>query len=107
MEITCPDLDTIKAVHKKKGLELRTASGLDGTIRNSNGSGTEVVDAMLGTIEQSLAKDQKIADLEKELSSRPTYWAYQQACKAIEHWRKEAKRLGKKAGVVPREMKRK
>jgi hypothetical protein len=31
--------------------------------------------------------------------------AYDAACKALAHWRKEARRLAKIAGVKPREMK--
>ncbi len=34
----------------------------------------------------------------------PTQDAYDAACKALAHWRAEAKRLGKIAGVKPREM---
>ena len=34
----------------------------------------------------------------------PTPDAYEAACKALAHWRKEARRLGKLAGVAPREM---
>lgn len=45
--------------------------------------------------------------LAKELAARPTTEAYEAACKALAHWRKEAKRLGKIAGVTPREMKQK
>lgn len=36
----------------------------------------------------------------------PTAYAYDAACKALDHWRKEAKRLGRLAGVTPRQMKR-
>ena len=36
----------------------------------------------------------------------PTHDAYEAACKALAHWRKEAQRLGRLAGVTPREMKR-
>lgn len=32
----------------------------------------------------------------------PTQWAYDQTCKALHHWRDEARRLGKIAGVEPR-----
>ena len=42
----------------------------------------------------------KVAD-----QSAPTQDAYDATCKALAHWRKEAKRLGKIAGVTPREMK--
>ena len=35
----------------------------------------------------------------------PTQEAYDAACKALHHWREEAARLGKIAGVTPREMK--
>lgn len=35
----------------------------------------------------------------------PTQDAYDAACKALAHWRKEAARLGKIAGETPREMK--
>jgi len=38
--------------------------------------------------------------------AHPTQDAYDAACKALAHWRKEAKRLGRLAGVTPREMKR-
>lgn len=44
-------------------------------------------------------KDARIAELEAELASRPTTWAYDAACKALHHWREEAARLGKIAGV--------
>ena len=46
----------------------------------------------------------RIAELELELAKRPTEWAYKQACKALAHWRKEAKRCAKLAGVMPRQM---
>lgn len=46
-----------------------------------------------------------VEKLEAELAARPTQWAYEAACKALVHWRTEAKRLGKLAGVTPREMK--
>lgn len=39
-----------------------------------------------------------------ELERRPTVEAYDAACKALWHWRKEAKRLAKLAGVEPRQM---
>lgn len=42
--------------------------------------------------------------LRRELSSRPTAWAYDQACKALHHWRAEAERLARSAGDVPRQM---
>ncbi|MEQ1671412.1 MAG: hypothetical protein ABL893_11180, partial [Hyphomicrobium sp.] len=42
--------------------------------------------------------------LRRELASRPTSWAYEQACKALHHWRAEAKRLGHIAGEEPEEM---
>lgn len=59
-------------------------------------------------LEASLAdRDRQIGDLRSELSSRPTADAYNAACKALAHWRKEAKRLGRLAGVPPREMKAK
>lgn len=45
--------------------------------------------------------------IDQEFTERPTVDAYEAACKALAHWRKEAKRLGKIAGVTPREMKRK
>jgi hypothetical protein len=48
------------------------------------------------------AQCDRVEQLEKELASRPTVWAYQQACKALDHWRGEAKRLGELAGVEPR-----
>lgn len=35
----------------------------------------------------------------------PTADAYEAACRALAHWRKEAKRLGRLAGTKPREMK--
>ena len=41
-----------------------------------------------------------------ERMAHPTQDAYDAACKALAHWRKEAKRLGRLAGVTPREMKR-
>ncbi len=49
----------------------------------------------------------RIRDLEAQLADRPTRDAYDAACKALTHWRKEAARLGRMAGVIPREMKRK
>lgn len=43
----------------------------------------------------------------KELEAHtPTQWAYDAACKALAHWRKEARRLGRIAGQAPREMKK-
>lgn len=50
------------------------------------------------------ASQDRIEELEKALAARPTEWAYQQACRALEHWREEAKRLGGIAGEVPRQM---
>lgn len=102
--ITVTDLETIKAVHRKKGLELHTASGFSGTMRDQNGSATGVVDAMLGTIDAAIVKDRRISELEAELRTRPTRWSYDQACKALKHWRREARRIAKLAGVEPREM---
>ncbi len=46
----------------------------------------------------------RVAELEAGV---PTSDAYNAACKALAHWRKEAKRLGKLAGAIPREMRRK
>ena len=46
----------------------------------------------------------RVEALERELASRPTAWAYQQACRALDHWREEARRLGKIAGEEPRQM---
>jgi len=41
----------------------------------------------------------------EELEAKaPTPDAYEAACKALAHWRKEARRLGKLAGAAPREM---
>lgn len=37
----------------------------------------------------------KAYELEAELASRPTAWAYEQACKALHHWRAEAERLAR------------
>lgn len=58
----------------------------------------------------AMADAQKVCDLTaqvKELEARaPTEWAYAQACQALAHWRKEARRLGKIAGVEPRDMKK-
>ena len=34
----------------------------------------------------------------------PTQWAYRQACKALDHWRAEAHRIGDLCGVKPRSM---
>lgn len=42
--------------------------------------------------------------MRRELASRPTAWAYEQACKAMAHWRAEAERLARLAGDVPRQM---
>lgn len=42
--------------------------------------------------------------LERDLAARPTEWSYQQACKALDHWRTEAKRLADLLGVEPRQM---
>ncbi len=50
--------------------------------------------------------NRRIMNLEHNLARRPTVDAYATACKALAHWRKEAKRLGRLAGVAPREMKR-
>ena len=41
----------------------------------------------------------------REDTITPTQEAYDAACKALHHWREEAARLGKIAGVTPREMK--
>lgn len=46
----------------------------------------------------------RIETLERELATRPTEWAYEQACKALRHWREEAERLGAMAGAPPRQM---
>lgn len=48
----------------------------------------------------------RIDELERELASRPTQDAYEAACKALHHWREEAARLAKLAGVEPRQMNR-
>lgn len=37
-------------------------------------------------------------------ATTPTQDAYDAACKALDHWRAEASRLGKLAGVEPRQM---
>lgn len=50
------------------------------------------------------AQCNKVEALERELAARPTEWAYQQACKALWHWRDEAARLAKIAGVEPRRL---
>lgn len=50
------------------------------------------------------AANDRIECLEKELASRPTTWAYEQACKALRHWREEARRLGNLAGEEPRQL---
>ena len=52
------------------------------------------------------AANERIEDLERELSGRPTEWAYAQVCRALEHWRQEARRLGQIAGEEPRQMAR-
>ncbi len=104
-DITCNDFQTLKTLHKIKGLELHAASGLSATVKDRYGSATAVVDTMLGTIEASFDKDERIAQLEAEIRSLPTRWAYDQSCKAVRHWRREARRLAKLAGVEPREMK--
>ena len=49
-------------------------------------------------------RDDRITDLERDLAARPTDWAYEAACKALWHWRDEAARLAKLAGVEPRQM---
>lgn len=54
-------------------------------------------------------KDAHIAAIEADLRSArqdryPTQDAYDAACKALRHWRAEAERLGKLAGVEPRQM---
>lgn len=46
----------------------------------------------------------RIDTLQAELSARPTQDAYEAACKALRHWRDEAARLAKLAGVEPRQM---
>lgn len=46
----------------------------------------------------------RIESMEREIAARPTREAYEAACKALHHWRKEAKRLAKLAGVEPRQM---
>jgi hypothetical protein len=45
---------------------------------------------------------ERVAELE---ASAPTADAYSAACKALAHWRKEARRLGRLAKVTPREWK--
>lgn len=52
--------------------------------------------------ERYVAQHKRIEELE---AHTPTQDAYDAACKALAHWRKEAKRLGKIAGVEPRKMK--
>lgn len=47
---------------------------------------------------------ERIEKLENDLASRPTRDAYDAACKALHHWRDEAHRLAKLAGVQPRGM---
>lgn len=51
-------------------------------------------------------KVERIERLELELASRPTEFAYDAACKALHHWRSEAKRLAELLGVEPRQMDR-
>jgi hypothetical protein len=46
-------------------------------------------------------RDARIKELE---AHTPTQWAYDAACKALAHWRKEAKRLGRIAKVTPRDL---
>jgi hypothetical protein len=50
------------------------------------------------------ARDAEIVRLQEALADRPTTWAYEQACKALHHWREEAARLGQIAGEEPRRM---
>lgn len=47
-------------------------------------------------------RDARIKELENSI---PTPEAYAAACMALTHWRAEARRLAKSAGVKPREMK--
>ena len=60
---------------------------------------------------RQFAKDQALfagfGRNKREAEQVPTQDAYAAACKALAHWRKEAKRLGRLAGVRPREMNRK
>jgi hypothetical protein len=53
------------------------------------------------SIKMLTAELQKFSD-----NAVPTTDAYDAACKALAHWRNEAKRLGRLAGITPREMKR-
>ncbi len=62
-------------------------------------------DGVIDTREKLEAKLARLAELESALGDQaPTQDAYEAACKALAHWREEAKRLGKIAGVEPREM---
>jgi hypothetical protein len=61
----------------------------------------EVLDAKDRALIEANAR---IMDLERQLSERPTNWAYEAACKALWHWRVEAERLGKICGEEARKM---
>ena len=96
------DLVKLRRIHRTKGLHLATSSGLSGVI-DIGGDRELPVTMLLDECDKSAEKDSRIAALEW---AAPTPHAYAAACKALAHWRREAKRLGRLAGVKPREMRR-
>lgn len=61
-------------------------------------------DSLCWKCERIEEQEAEIIRLQALLGSRPTQWAYDQACEALHHWRAEAERLARSAGDVPRQM---
>jgi len=56
-------INTIKEIHKTKGLRLTTASGLSGEMTNSH----ELIISLLGMAEDNLEQTNKILEMKKVL----------------------------------------
>ena len=96
------DIVKLRRIHRTKGLYLATSSGLSGAI-DIGGNRELPVTMLLDECDKSAKKDARIAALEQ---AAPTPDAYAATCKALAHWRAEARRLGRIAKVKPREMRK-
>ncbi len=68
-------------------------------------SGKQIIDGLRDAVKGNLVRV-RIGGFNwlREDYTTPTQDAYDAACKALAHWRKEARRLGRIAKVKPREM---